>query len=105
VNIVVYGIERITSNIQSVNVGNVVHLFKGISKYKITRPTGSVDVLNGYSYAGLHPEPEQKSQHLLLLKKQFGRYIGGSHPKFTESDAKINHLCVHTVSPISIEDF
>jgi len=62
-------------------------------------------VLIGYSYTGLHPEPEQKSEHLLLLKNQFGRCIGGSHPKLAESDAKINHLCVHTVSPISIEDF
>ena len=72
----VYGIDVITADIQSVSVNNVVHLFKEVAPKEIRRPTGSVDVLIGYGYAGYHPVPEQKSGHLLLLRNRFGRCLG-----------------------------
>jgi hypothetical protein len=50
-----YGIERITSDIQAVNLDGVVHLFKGVSAEEVARPTGPVDLLIGYEYAGFHP--------------------------------------------------
>ena len=105
VNIVAYGIEKITSDIPDVNIDGIIQLFEGVNKEDISRPTGPVDVLIGYSYAGLHPQPEQKSEHLLLLKNQFGKCIGGSHPELAESNVQINHACVSTVSTVSIEDF
>jgi hypothetical protein len=43
-----YGIERITSDIQAVNLDGVVHLFKGDSAEEGARPTGPVDLLIGY---------------------------------------------------------
>lgn len=76
----VYGIDKITSDIQSINIDGIVQLFKNVSKEEIVRPTGAIDVLIGYiyEYAGFHPEREQNSEHLLLLKNCFGRCIGGT---------------------------
>ena len=50
------------------SVNNVVHLFKDVTLEETRRPTGSVDMLIGYEYAGYHPVKEQKSGHLLLLR-------------------------------------
>ena len=71
----VYSIDVITADIQRLSVNNVVHLFKDFTLEEIRRPTGSVDVLIGYGYAGYHPFPEQKSGHLLLLRNRFGRCL------------------------------
>ena len=68
----VCSIDVITADIQSVSVNN---LFKEVTLEEIRRPTGSVDVLIGYGYAGYHPFPEQKSGHLLLLRNRFGRCL------------------------------
>ena len=57
----VYGIEKITTDIQSVDIEGVVHLFKDVAPEEIKRPTGVVDVLIGYEYAGYHPE-QNRSQ-------------------------------------------
>ena len=59
----VYGIGKITSDIQAVNLDGVTNLLN-VSREEITRPIGSVDVLIGYEYAGFHPEKEQSSGHL-----------------------------------------
>ena len=75
----VYGIDKITSDIQSINIDGIVQLFKNVSKEEIVHPSGAIDVLIGYEYAGFHPEREQTSEHLLLLKNRFGRCIGGTH--------------------------
>ena len=75
----VYGIDRITTDIESVNTDDVIHLFENIVSNEIRRPAGTVDVLIGYGYAGYHPEPEQRSGHLLLLKNRFGRCLSGNH--------------------------
>ena len=82
-------------------------LFKDVTKQEIARPTGEIDVLIGFEYAGFHPQKEQFSGHLLLLKNQFGRCIGGTHPQIKEINErhKLNSVQVlHTTSP-SVEDF
>jgi len=43
-------------------------LFRNVTKEEIARSTGEVDVLIGFEYAGFHPQKEQSSEHLLLLK-------------------------------------
>ena len=78
-----------------------------VSQEEITRPIGSVDILIGYEYAGFHPEKEQISGHLLLLKNRFGRCTGGSHPKIKETN--VSHKldttqAGHVMSP-KVEDF
>ena len=50
----VYGIDKITSDIQAINLGGIHRLFRNVTKEEITRPTGEVDVLNGFEYAGFH---------------------------------------------------
>ena len=66
----VYGIDRITTDVESVNAGDVIHLFENIVPDEIRRPAGAVDVLIGYGYAGYHPEPEQRSVHLGVAEEQ-----------------------------------
>ena len=67
----VYGIDKITSDIQAINLDGVHRLFGNETKREITRPTGEVDVLIGFEYAGFHSQKEQSSEHLLLLKNRF----------------------------------
>ena len=103
-----YGIERITSDIESVNIDDIVHLFKNVTKEEIERPSGPVDILISYEYAAYHPEREQNIGHLVLLRNRFGRCIGGTHPLLKEShlyhdfiNARVNTV----VGKINIEDF
>ncbi|XP_068713032.1 uncharacterized protein [Montipora foliosa] len=102
----VYGIDKITSDIQSVNVNGIIQLFKDISKDEISRPSGTIDVLIGYEYAAYHPQSEQTSGHLLLLKNRFGRCIGGTHPfiKETTRNHMLDHIQVNTAI-VRVEDF
>ena len=102
-----YGIDKITSDIQSVNVDGVGHLFKGVSVGEITRPTGPVDLLIGYEYAGFHPQVERRKGHLLLLRNQFGKCLGGKHPSIQETNPKnkLTDAQVHHVAAVSVEDF
>lgn len=102
----VYGIDKITSDIQSVNVDGIIQLFKNVSKEEISRPSGTIDVLIGYEYAAYHPQNEQTSGHLLLLKNRFGRCIGGTHPfvKETTKNHMLDHINVNTAI-VRVEDF
>ena len=49
----VYGIEKISTEIKTINVQGV--LFDGIQMKELKRPSGEIDVLIGYEYAGFHP--------------------------------------------------
>ena len=62
--------------------------------------------LIGYEYAAYHPQNEQISGHLLLLKNRFGRCIGGTHPfvKETTKNHMLNHINVNTAI-VRVEDF
>ena len=84
----VYGIDKITSDIQAINLGGIHRLFRNVTKEEIPRPTGEVDVLNGFEYAGFHPQTEQSSEHLLLLKNRFGKCTGGTHPQIKETSER-----------------
>ncbi|CAB3989230.1 RNA-directed DNA polymerase from transposon BS [Paramuricea clavata] len=102
----VYGIDRISSPMEGINLNGVMHLFQNINKQEIQRTNGEIDVLIGYEYAGYHPEREQSSGHLLLLKNRFGRCLGGSHTSMAENTLKlIQHATVHHVVRINIENF
>ena len=99
VHIEAYGIDQITSDIESVSTENLANLFKGVPKDDIMRPAGPVDVLIGYEYAAYHPQRTQNVGHLLLLQNRFGRCIGGTHPSIKElSYARVQHV-------IKVEDF
>ena len=62
VHIEAYGIDQITSDIESVSTENLAN-FKGMSKDDIPRPVGPVDVLIGYEYTAYHPQRTQNIGH------------------------------------------
>lgn len=66
-----------------------------------------MDVLIGYGYARYHPEPEQRSGHLLLLKNRFGQCLGGTHATLeqTDTDQVLQNARVQHLSGIKVEDF
>ena len=103
----VYGVDKITSDIPAVNLKGVYELFKDVPQKEIERPTGEVDVLIGFEYAGFHPQREQSSGHLLLLKNRFGRCMGGTHPqiKLANERYELSNVQVLHISPPSVEDF
>ena len=73
----VYGIDRISTEIKAISIENVLHLFHGITGKSVRRPTGEIDVLVGFEYAGHHPVRGQSVGHLLLLGNRFGKFLGG----------------------------
>ena len=99
VHIEAYGIDQITSDIESMSIENLANLFKSVSKDYIVRPAGPVDVLIGYEYAAYHPQRTQNIGHLLLLQNRFGLCIGGTHPSIKDkikkhdlSYARVQHV-------------
>ncbi|XP_068692645.1 uncharacterized protein [Montipora foliosa] len=60
----VYGIDKITSPIPSIDIQGISKLFKDVHEEDLIRPTGEVDTLIGYEYADFHPLKEQSSGHL-----------------------------------------
>ena len=103
----VHGIDKITSDIQAINLDGIHRLFRNVTKEEITRPTGEVDVLIGFEYAGFHPQTEQSSEHLLLLKNRFGKCIGGTHPQIKETNERheLNSVQVLHSTSSTVEDF
>ena len=91
VHLEVYGIDKITADIPTIEQNAVRQLFKDVPNADIDRPVGEVDVLIGFNYANFHPQREQSVEHLLLLKNRFGRCIGDTHPKVKE-DTKHHEL-------------
>jgi len=107
VELEVYGINKITSDIEHVDEESTAHLFRNIIKDEIARPAGQVNVLIGYEYAAYHSEKEQNIGHLVLPKNRFGRCIGGTHPLLKEMcvahdlrNARVNTM----VSKVNIDD-
>ena len=106
VQVDVYGIDKITSEIQSVDIDGIIPLFNNISKEDILRPSGTVNVLISYEYASYHPQNEQSSGHLVLLRNRFGRCIGSTHPTLREQSTshQLHQIKVNTAIA-RIEDF
>ena len=102
----VYGINRISTELKAIIIENVLHLFHGITGKKVRRPTGEIDVLVGFEYAGHHPVREQPVGHLLLLGNRFGKCLGGSHPLLKGGTKKLVwHVSVNHIRHVSVEDF
>ena len=103
----VYGIDKITSDIQNVKIDGIAKHFNNIPKEDLVRPTGTVDVLIGYEYANYHPQKEKNVDHLLLLKNRFGRCLGGTHSsiKNMNEEQPLRNIRAHHVRAVRIEDF
>lgn len=111
----VIGIECISSEIESVNMDNIVEIFKIGGKMKgnlkqsdIKRPHGGdVECLIGYEYAGLHPVRIESIDNLLLLDNRFGLVVGGTHPRIKDGTKKVlqNGVILRTNICICVEQF
>ena len=111
----VYGIDKITSPIPAVDIKGVSKILKHVYEDELIRPIGEVDTLIGYEYwytpirsnTDFHPLKEQSSGHLLLLRNQFGRCLGGTHPvlKVINEKSLIGTMHGHHVKMAKIEDF
>jgi len=103
----VYGIDKKTSPIPAVDIKGFSKLFKQVYEDELIRSTGEFDTLIGYEYADFHTLKEQSSGHLLLLRNQFGRCVGGTHPVLKGNNEKslIGTMHAHHVKMAKIEDF
>ena len=104
----VYGIDKITNDIQGIDSTFIASMFNNVLQKDINRPEGKVDVLIGYQYAAYHPQKEQNNGHLLLLENRFGKCVGGSLPMIKETTQRLNKIVdakIHLVDTISINDF
>ena len=77
IKITVIGIERISDDIDDVNVDEVIKKFKGVDKDAIRRPReGKIDCLIGIDYAAYHPTKVEVVDYLTLYENRFGKVMG-----------------------------
>ena len=84
----VFGIDSITKTVSDIDLKPVVRRFKNIKLEEIVYPSGDVDVLISYDYAGWHPVPEQISKHLVILGNIFGKCVGGKCNSLVQTTEK-----------------
>ena len=100
-----YGIPKISSAIERIDVELLAGILE-IDVKGLERPTGEVDLLIGFEYAGFHPERFINSKgHLLLLENKFGRCIGGSHQDIVEKTKMMVQTIRVCHARVSMEDF
>jgi hypothetical protein len=88
------GIDRITSDIEAVEVRGVIHLLH-VPLCDVERPHGPVDFLVGLNEAGLHPTGGiHKVGNLRLLQSQFGTgaLLDGAHPNIKPKPVRMIKL-------------
>jgi hypothetical protein len=99
VEVEVYGIKKISSQIEKVNADDIARLFR-VGATEIARPEeGEIDVLIGQQYAAFHPVRFEASGHLLLMKNEFGLVVAGSHPQI-KMRATITQSCLQVRNAI-----
>ena len=99
VAIEVLGIEQISTEIEGIEIKNVLNKFSNSKAELIDRPVdGHIDMLIGFQYAAYHPEGLEAVNHLLLMQNRFGVLLAGSHPDLSEKTktvvkhAKVLHV-------------
>ena len=87
VEIEAYGIEKISSKIESIN-HEVISEMLGVSASALKRPNqGEIDVLIGQQAASLHPVRSKAVGNLVLMENEFGLVVSGSHPRIKSTDS------------------
>ena len=107
VKLEVLGIEQISTEIETVEVNEILHEFKSEVARKAARPQGgNIDLLIGFQYAAYHPAKREELGHLLIMENRFGFIIAGSHPRLREKTIKlVKHAAVVLHASIRIEEF
>ena len=102
----VLGIERISTDIEEINLSEVIPKFKKHQTTKVLRPSnGCIDLLFGFQYAAYHPIPVEAVGHLLLMENRFGVIVAGSHPDLQENTQKIVKHAVVLHTDVKPDDF
>ena len=83
-----YGIQRISTPIETISLEMVVFLFDDNNIRGVERPTGEVDMLIGFKYACFHPEKVHAVDHLLLLRNMFGKCLEGDRTNVSRNQHK-----------------
>ena len=92
VEIVVYGIDNISSLAGTITPSDVLSLFPYVEKNRIHIPSaGDIELLIGIKYAEYHPRRIDNRNHLLLLENRFGVTVAGSHSIIKQSLNSVNH--------------
>ena len=73
VRVTVYGFPKISNDIRSIKVGNLITLFPHVYESEVSRPEREIDVLIGLDYASFHPQMVTNVNHLVLYQNRFGR--------------------------------
>ena len=106
VRIEVLGIEKISTDIELIDMDGVKQLFVSDEAVKAQRPrAGTVELLIGFSYAAYHPVKVEGVGHLLLMKNRFGNIIAGSHPTLQETTRKLVKHAIVLHTEMRIEEF
>ena len=92
VHIEAYGIDQITSDIESLSTENLANLFKGVSKDDIMQPARPVDILIGYEYAAYHPQRTQNVGHLLLPRIDLV-FVSEEHTRILKNMTSVTLEC------------
>ena len=101
VQIEAYGLERISSQIDQVDLQEAAKLLR-VKPSEINRPSsGEIDLLIGQQYAAFHPVRRKASGHLILMSSEFGgNVIAGSHPKVKATPGEITQACLQARNAI-----
>ena len=94
----IFGLEKISSQIDKVGIQKVAKLLK-VDEKDFSRPEeGEIDILIGQQYAAFHPCRQKAVGHLLLLQNEFGGHvISGSHPEI-KTVTEITKSCLQARS-------
>jgi len=98
-----YGISQISSSIEAIEIAELAVEFE-VNPSQVTRPSGEIDMLIGFEYAGFHPEREKSKGHLVLMKNKFGRCVSGAHPLLEEKTQMLVQK-IKKINKVRIEDF
>jgi len=99
-----YGIPQISSEIEAIQIDELAKELE-VNADGLERPTGEIEMLIGYEYAGFHPEKIKSKGHLLLLQNKFGKCLGGAHLMVKERTKVIVQNVQISHASISIEEF
>ena len=90
--ILAYGIDKISTGLEHQDIDKLARIL-GVKSSSIQRPTGEVELLIGFEYAGFHPQKIKQAGHLVLLESRFGWCVGGSHQCCKREEACILNTC------------
>ncbi|KAK4315789.1 hypothetical protein Pmani_012997 [Petrolisthes manimaculis] len=95
------GMDEITSEVNPVHLGEVIHVLNVSPSLEISQPHGKVDVLIGADNCNIIPITIKTVGNLQLMKGPFGYCVRGSHSGLKVKGtgyytAQINHISLKT---------